>query len=195
MPHISVGNELPGIVGLLRFRPETGQPLSALAEVLLRSPNTLSRGVRELIAAYVSGLNQCKFCTSSHSAFAAAQLPEGMALVSSVCADLEGAEVSPKLKALLHVAGQVQQGGKSVTAADVAAARVAGASDVEIHDTVLIAAAFCMYNRYVDGLAAFTPDDPAAYARTAEAVVNHSYLAVVESMSSSAPPGPGRATK
>jgi uncharacterized peroxidase-related enzyme len=180
MPHIRMDNDLPGIVGLLRFRPETGRPLSALAEALLRDSNTLSRGEREMIAAYVSSLNECRFCTSSHSAFAAAQLPGGMALVSSVCQDPERAQLSPKLKALLRVAGKVQQGGKSVKEADVTAARATGASDVEIHDTVLIAAAFCMYNRYVDGLGTVAPDKPAAYAENAEAIVNHGYLAAVQ---------------
>lgn len=176
MPHISLGNDLPGISGLLSYRPETGRALSGLAEVLLREPNSLSRGERELIAAYVSRLNECKFCASSHSAFAAAQLPEGMPVVSQVLADLEQAPVSAKLRTLLRVAGKVQQGGKSVTTADVAAAREAGASDIEIHDTVLIAAAFCMFNRYVDGLATVAPDDQAGYQQAAEWIVTQGYL-------------------
>jgi uncharacterized peroxidase-related enzyme len=180
MPHIDVDNDLPGIVGLMRFRPETGQPLSALAETLLRNPNTLSRGERELIAAYVSSLNECRFCTSSHAAFAAAQLPEGMDLVTAACADPRQAPVSAKMKALLNVAGKVQRGGRNVTSSDVDAARAAGATDVEIHDTVLIAAAFCMYNRYVDGLGAVTPDDPEGYAQTADMIVTHGYLAAVQ---------------
>jgi uncharacterized peroxidase-related enzyme len=180
MPHITLDNDLPGIVGLMRFRSETGQPLSALAEVLLRGPSSLSRGERELIAAYVSSLNQCRFCASSHSAFAAAQLPGGMPVVHAACADPDQADVSAKVKALLHIAGRVQIGGKAVTEADIEAARRVGASDVEIHDAVLIAAAFCMYNRYVDGLAAVTPEDPAGYARTAEAIVTHGYLAAVQ---------------
>lgn len=179
MPYITLGNDLPGIVGLLHYRPETGRPLSALAETLLRAPNTLSPGERELIAAYVSSRNNCTFCASSHSAFAAAQLPEGMPLVDQVCADLEQADVPAKLKALLGIAGQVQRGGQAVTAADVAAARAAGASDVEIHDTVLIAAAFCMFNRYVDGLATITPDGREGYEETAKMIVSHGYLAAV----------------
>ena len=87
MPHITLNSAEPGIRGLLRYRPETGRPLSELAEVLLRGPGTLTRGERELIAAYVSGLNDCQYCTSSHSATAAAQLPGGMALVDQVRAD------------------------------------------------------------------------------------------------------------
>jgi uncharacterized peroxidase-related enzyme len=179
MAHINLQNDLPGVIGLFRYRPETAGPLSALAEALLRDPNTLSRGERELIAAYVSNLNKCKFCASSHAAFAAAQLPEGMAMVSSVCSDPERAAVSPKMRALLQVAGKVQQSGSAVTAADIGAARDAGASDVEIHDTVLIAAAFCMFNRYVDGLATTAPDDPAVYAMSADVIVTHGYPATV----------------
>jgi hypothetical protein len=82
--------------------------------------------------------------------------------------------------ALLNVAGKVQQGGTNVTSSDVDAARAAGATDVEIHDTVLIAAAFCMCNRYVDGLGAVTPDDPEGYAQTADVIVTHGYLAAVQ---------------
>lgn len=179
MPYIDLQNDLPGVMGLFRYRPETAGPLSALAETLLRDPNTLSRGERELIAAYVSDLNQCKFCASSHAAFAAAQLPEGMAMVSSVCSNLEQAAVSPKMRALLAVAGKVQQSGNAVTVADVEAARDAGASDVEIHDAVLIAAVFCMFNRYVDGLAAPAPDEPAAYAMSAGVILTHGYPATL----------------
>jgi uncharacterized peroxidase-related enzyme len=178
MAHIELGNEVPGIGGLMRYRPETAAPLNALAEVLLRGPSSLSRGERELIAAYVSGRNECRFCTSSHAAFAAAQLPEGMPLVDQVRADLDTAAVPDKLRALLHIAGAVQRSGREVTDALVAAARAAGATDVEIHDTVLIAAAFCMYNRYVDGLATWAPEDPAAYAAAATRIITEGYQAV-----------------
>ncbi|GII76161.1 carboxymuconolactone decarboxylase [Sphaerisporangium rufum] len=177
MPHITLDSAEPGIRGLFRFRPETAGPLNALAEVLLRGDSTLSRGERELIAAYVSSLNRCTFCYSSHAAFAAAQLTEGMDLVEQVRDDLDAAPVSEKTRALLRIAGAVQRGGREVGAADVAAAREAGATDVEIHDTVLIAAAFCMYNRYVDGLATLAPDDPAAYAEHAKFIVEHGYAA------------------
>lgn len=179
MPHIDVHNDLPGITSLFRFRPETARPLSELAEVLLRGPSTLSRGERELIASYVSSLNECQFCTSSHAAFAAAQLPGGMPLVNQVSADAESAPISGKLKALLRIAARVRQSGRAVQPQDVTAARDAGASDVEIHDAVLIAATFCMYNRYVDGLAAVTPQDPAAYAQQADQIVNGGYLSAL----------------
>lgn len=179
VPHIALGNDEDGIVSLFAYRPATARPLSELAEALLRGPSSLSRGERELIASYVSKLNDCEFCTSSHAAFAAAQLPEGMPLVDQVRADLDAAPVPPKLKALLRVAGAVQRGGRHVRAEDVEAARAAGATDVEIHDTVLIAAAFCMYNRYVDGLGTTVPDDPSGYAAAAEVIVGDGYLAVL----------------
>lgn len=176
MTHIALGNDQPGIVGLFHYRPQTGRPMSELAEVLLRGDNSLSRGERELIAAYVSARNDCRFCFSSHAAFAEAQLPEGTAPVADICANPVAAAISDKMKALLDIAGAVQQGGKTVTDQQVAAARAAGASDVEIHDTVLIAAAFCMFNRYVDGLAALTPDDPADYKVMADFIIEAGYL-------------------
>lgn len=175
MPHISLGNDAPGIVSLFAYRPETAKPMIDLVNLLLCGPNSLSRGERELIAAYVSSLNDCSFCTDSHAAFAAAQLPEGMALVNQVRSDPDAAAVSAKMRALLRIAGAVQRGGKHVRDEDVAAARQAGATDTEIHDTVLIAAMFCMANRYVDGLATTLPDDPAAYALMADLIVSAGY--------------------
>ena len=175
MPHIPLP-DLPGISALLAFRADTAAPLMQLAEVLLRGPSTLSRGERELIAAYVSRRNACGFCAGSHAAFAAAQLDGGAAAVESACTAPEASAVSPKMKALLRIAGHVQVSGRDVTAADVAAARAAGATDLEIHDAVLIAAAFCMYNRYVDGLATVAPADPAAYAIMARVIVEQGYV-------------------
>jgi len=177
MPYISLGNEAPGILSLFEYRPETAKPLCELAEVLLRGRSTLSRGERELIASYVSSLNHCSFCTDSHAAFAAAQLPGGMALVDQVRTDPDEAPVAPRLKALLEIAAAVQRSGQDVSEKHVAAARETGATDREIHDTVLIAAAFCMYNRYVDGLATSLPENPEGYAAYAEVIVDTGYLA------------------
>ncbi|WUI02697.1 peroxidase-related enzyme [Spirillospora sp. NBC_00431] len=175
MAHIDLDDAVPGLPSLLRFRPETAGPLSALAEALLRGPSPLERGERELIAAYVSELNGCRFCAGSHGACAAAQLDGGMTLVRQVHADPATAPVSGRLRALLAIAAAVQRGGKEVGDEHVRAAREEGATDVEIHDTVLVAAAFCMYNRYVDGLATGVPADPGAYAAMAERIVVHGY--------------------
>ena len=181
MAHIKVPDGLPGIRALLAFRPETAGPLGALADALLHAPNSLPPGERELIAAYVSSLNDCTFCQTSHAAIAACQLDDGEALVTAVIRDAEHAPISDKLKALLAVAARVQQSGRSVRPDDVARARSAGATDVEIHDTVLIAAAFCMFNRYVDGLGAWTPLDPASYRERAHLVAEHGYSASLPS--------------
>lgn len=181
MAHINLGvdeAEFPGIRGPMMFRPETARPLNELAEVLLRQgPHPLTPGERELIAAYVSGLNECTYCCSSHSAFAAVQLDAGMSLVDQVRADPDNAPVSAKLRALLRIAGTVREDGRKVTTEQVEAARAEGATDLEIHDTVLIAAAFCMYNRYVDGLGTLAPDDPDVYAAGAQRILTVGYQA------------------
>jgi uncharacterized peroxidase-related enzyme len=163
MPHIPISEHLFGIRGLVAYRPDTGRSLYALAEALLVGDSPLSRGERETIAAYVSHRNDCAFCRDSHAAAARHLLAEACGTVDAVLEDPASAPVSAKLRALLAIAAKVQRGGRIVTDEDVAAARVAGAVDRDIHDTVLIAAAFSMFNRYVDGLATLTPPDPAAY--------------------------------
>lgn len=168
MAHINVPEGVPGIRSLVLFRPETGQPLYALAQVLLREESPLTPAERELIAAHVSNRNNCFFCMQSHAAAARCLYGDQRHLVDEVLDDPARADLSPKMKALLHIAGKVQVSGKEVTPEDIATARGQGALDREIHDTVLIAAAFSMFNRYVDGLASWTPTDPAAYAEMGE---------------------------
>jgi uncharacterized peroxidase-related enzyme len=176
MPHVTIPATLPpGVPGLMQYRPETGRPLSSLAEVLLRTPGTLSAADRELIAAHVSALNECRFCTSTHTEVSAQQHPEGRALIDKVMADPASAPITAKLKSLLAIATAVQDSGRAVTADLVTTARGNGATDTEIHDTVLIAAAFCMFNRYCDGLAAITPHDPAAYTAMARQIIKNGY--------------------
>jgi uncharacterized peroxidase-related enzyme len=174
MPHIDLQSNLPGIRGPMAFRPETAKPLNDLVDVLLRGPHTLSPGERELIATYVSSENDCRYCQTIHGAIAAHHL-KNEPLVLDVKADFEHADVSDKMKSLLAIAGKVARGGKHVTNADVARARANGASDLEIHDTVLIAAVFCMCNRYVDGLATWAPDDPDFYRKRAAMVAELGY--------------------
>jgi uncharacterized peroxidase-related enzyme len=176
MAHIDLPAGLPGILGPLAFSPETAKPMSELVEVLLRGDNTLTSAERELIAAHVSFQNDCLFCHSSHGAAAAHHLDGDVQLVEDVKRDTDCAAVSDKLRVLLHIAGKVRRSGKEVSAGDVALARARGATDKEIHDTVLIAAAFCMYNRYVDGLATWAPDDPAAYTTIGKRLAEAGYL-------------------
>lgn len=176
MPHIALPEGLQGIRSAMAFRPETAKPLNELAETLLHAPNSLSPGERELIATYVSSRNDCYFCQTIHGAIAAASLNDDEEVVRQVKTDFMGAKISNKLKALLAIAGKVQVGGKHVTEQDVANARAAGATDTEIHDAVLIAAAFCMYNRYVDGLATWQPVDDELYRERGKKVAREGYV-------------------
>ena len=176
MPHINLPEGFPGISAGFTYRPETAKPMRELAHVLLHDANSLTAGERELIATYVSSQNNCHFCQASHSAAATSHLGDA-SVVDKVKADFLTAPVSDKLKALLAIAGKVQKDGKLVTAADVQAARKLGATDIEIHDTVLIAAAFSMFNRYVDGLGTWQPNDPDMYAQMGKHLADEGYTA------------------
>jgi len=178
MPHIAIPGNLPGIRGLMAFRPESAKPLNELVDVLLRQESSLTSGERELIATFVSAGNDCKYCQTIHGAIAAHDLGGDGALVEQVKRDPSAAPISEKLKALLAIAAKVRESGRSVTDGDVARARELGATDREIHDTVLIAAAFCMFNRYVDGLATIAPDDPEFYRARAEVICRDGYSQV-----------------
>jgi uncharacterized peroxidase-related enzyme len=178
MPHIKLPDGLQGIRGPMAFRPETAKPLNELVEVLLHAPSSLAQGDRELIATYVSSLNDCYFCQTVHGSIAAACLGDDEDLVRQVKHDFRSANISEKLKTLLVIAGKVQKDGKLVTAEDVAAARKQGATDVDIHDTVLIAAAFCMYNRYVDGLDTWQPRDEDLYRERGKKTAREGYVSM-----------------
>lgn len=176
MAYINLPEGLPGIRGPMAFRPETAKPLNELAEVLLRSDNTLSRGERELIATYVSFLNDCFFCQNAHGGIAQHYLECNMDFIDNLKKNYNSAPISEKLKALLSIAESVQQGGKHVSEAQINKARDLGATDLEIHDTVLIAAAFCMFNRYVDGLATWAPPDREIYIQRGKQRAEEGYI-------------------
>jgi uncharacterized peroxidase-related enzyme len=159
----------------MAFSPKTAEPMGALAEALLRSSDGLTPGERELIATHVSYLNDCFYCHNSHGELACYYLGGDRELVDQVRKDYNAAPVSDKLKGLLNIAGKVQKGGKQVTEADIENARSRGATDKDIHDTVLIAAAFCMFNRYVDGLASEAPTDLSTYGPRARQVAEKGY--------------------
>ncbi len=176
MAYIKLNDEkMPGITGLLDYRPETAKPLSLLAETLLRGESSLTRGERELIASSVSFWNDCTFCHLSHGA-AAAHLDRSVGLLDDIKDGLKKTEITPKLQCLLKIARQVQLGGKNVTVKSIEAARSEGATDQEIHDTVLIAAAFCMFNRYVDGLGTWAPAEKSAYLEMGRLLAEQGYL-------------------
>jgi uncharacterized peroxidase-related enzyme len=166
MPRIGLPEEIPGLRGLLNVNPVTGGKVMELFHQLLRGPGPLSFVDRERIATHVSRFNQCEFCFRSHDA-----------TVRALEADeVTAAPVTPKLEALLGLAEAVARGGDQVSDDHVEAARRAGAGDEEIHDAVLIAAAFCMVNRYVDGLGAITPHDDATYDATGLRLATQGYV-------------------
>ncbi len=176
MAHIKVPEGVPGIRSLVMFRPETGKPLYELAQVLLRDESPLTPAERELIATHVSSRNECMFCMSSHAAAARELFGNERGVVDCVIEDVNTAPVTPKMKALLNIAGKVQLNGKQVTPEDIEEARRHGANDRDIHDTVLIAATFSMFNRYVDGLASLTPTDPKAYEEMGKRMSSMGYV-------------------
>jgi uncharacterized peroxidase-related enzyme len=175
VPHIPLEENLPGIRSLVAYRTDTGRLLYQLAETLLRGDSPLTPAERELIAAYVSSRNRCLFCTASHAAASRELYRDEREVVDAVLADLASAPVSEKLRALLVIAGKVQESGSLVSEADVAEARRSGSGDREIHDTVLIAAAFSMFNRYVDGLATRAPTDETVYAEMGRRMAEQGY--------------------
>lgn len=176
MAYIKVPEGVPGIRSLVMFRPDTGKHLYDLAHVLLREPSPLAPAERELIATYVSSRNNCNFCMNSHAAAARELFGNERHIVDCVIDNINEAPLTPKMKALLNIAGKVQQSGKSVTEEDINAARDHQATHREIHDTVLIAAAFSMFNRYVDGLASLTPTDPKAYEEMGKRMTSVGYV-------------------
>jgi uncharacterized peroxidase-related enzyme len=176
MAYIKVPEDLPGIRGLMAFRPETAGPLNELAERLLRSDSTLSRGDRELIATFVSALNDCFFCQNAHGGIAQHYLKCDMEFIDQVKNDFKKANIPEKLRALMSIAESVTIGGNQVTREQVDHAYQLGATDREIHDTVLIAAAFCMFNRYVDGLGTTAPQDRQYYINRGPQRAEEGYL-------------------
>jgi len=175
MPHIELPEGLPGIVGPMTAYPDTEKHLNALAETLLRGPSSLTPAERELIATRVSSGNECYFCTQSHAATARRLYGSAAGVVESTLADPATAPLDDRLRALVAIADKVRRDGRTVNADDIAKARAAGADDRAIHDTVLIAAAFCMYNRYVDGLATWAPRDPAIYEQIGTKLATEGY--------------------
>ena len=176
MAYIKVEEGVPGIRSLALFRPETGKHLYDLAQILLRGESPLSEAERELIAAYVSYRNNCTFCWNSHAAAARCLFGDDKNIVDQVLKDMQRSNVNDKMKALLNIAARVQVLGKEVKPEDIKAARELGANDREIHDTVLIAATFSMFNRYVDGLASFTPTDQEEYNAMGKRMAEKGYV-------------------
>lgn len=187
MAHISLPEGVPGIIGPMLAYPAAAQHLNALAEYLLRGPSPLSPAERELIASCVSADNQTAFCEHSHAATARVLFGDDDHLVDVALRNPRDERLDPRLRALLNIAAKVRAGGSCVTQDDVLRARAAGADDQAIHDTVLIASAFCMFNRYVDGLGTWTPTDPHVYNAIGQRLATVGY---VRAASDALVPGP-----
>jgi uncharacterized peroxidase-related enzyme len=173
---------VPGIVAAMHLSPGVAVHLRGLADELLVNDfpgATLSRAERELVATAVSAKNDCFYCMDSHGAFASALLrranTQGIEDLVDGIKSGGSQNVSPKLAALLDIARSVAKNARDVKADQIARAIAAGANDADTQLTVLIASAFCMYNRMVDGLRAQTPPSAEAYRARAEEIAEHGY--------------------
>jgi uncharacterized peroxidase-related enzyme len=176
--------EVPGIGVAMRLTPGLGIHLRALADEVLVNDfpgATLVRAEREMLATAVSAANDCFFCMDSHGAFATALLErtddtERLPLIDTIkVGSSDGFD--DKMRALLHVARTVRRNPLELTTADVGAARAAGATDGDVQLAVLIASAFSMYNRLVDGFRAMTAPSTKAYAARAAEIAENGYSA------------------
>lgn len=181
MAHIQLPEGLLGIIGPMTAYPNSAKPLNLLAETLLcRGTDGFSKAERETVASYVSYLNDCIFCSESHGAVADVhwQRP-GMA--RKIWSNVEAAPISDRLKSYLKLAAKVQKSGRAVQGEDIDEVRKLGATDEDIHDVILIAAAFCLYNRYVDGLATMAPPrGDAAYVKIGEGLAASGYINAIK---------------
>jgi uncharacterized peroxidase-related enzyme len=126
------------------MEPDTLIASNRTSDVLLRGLNTLAPAERELIAIHVSAANHCVYCVTIHSAIATHHLGGDDQIVELVKQNFRKAPIPEKLKALLSIADKVKGDGKDLTDSDILRARRKGATDLEIHDTLLIASMFCM---------------------------------------------------
>ena len=174
--------EVPGILAAIRLTPGLGVHLRGLADELLVNDfpgATIERHEREMLATAVSAGNDCFYCMDSHGAFASALIERSGATdllpVVDVIKSGSSDGLGEKMQALLHISRTVRRDPLDLTAADVAAATDAGATDADIQLAVLIAAAFSMYNRMVDGFRAMTPPSAEAYRARASEIAEHGY--------------------
>jgi uncharacterized peroxidase-related enzyme len=174
--------DVPGIGVAMRLTPGLGIHLRGLADELLVHDfpgATISRAEREMLATAVSAANDCFFCMDSHGAFATALLEaSGSTHLASLVDEIKTGSsegFDTKMQTLLHIARTVRREPRDLTSADVAAARAAGAADADVQLAVLVAAAFSMYNRMVEGFRAKTAPSADAYRARAEEIAAHGY--------------------
>ena len=176
--------DVPRIGVAMRLTPGLGVHLRGLADEILVHDYpgaTLQRHEREMLATAVSAANDCLFCMDSHGAFANALLEKAGAtdLVPMIDVIKDGSSdgLSDKMCALLHIARTVQRDPRGLAEVDVDAATAAGATDADIQLAILIASAFSMYNRLVDGFRTRTAPTTEAYRARAVEIAEHGYSA------------------
>jgi uncharacterized peroxidase-related enzyme len=186
--------DAPGITAAMGLTPGLGVHLRGLADEMLVHDfpgATLRRAEREMIATAVSAGNDCFYCMDSHAAFATELLArDGDAVRTPLVDELKVGSLGgfdPKMRALLDIAGVVRRNPLELTAAHVEGAKSAGATDGDVQLAVLIASAFSMYNRLVDGLRAMTPPTTEPYAEPARRIADQGYSA--PRVASAAPTG------
>ncbi|MES0175378.1 carboxymuconolactone decarboxylase family protein [Mesorhizobium sp. M0006] len=176
--------DFPGILAAMMISPDLASVLRSLADTLLVKPfpgATLTRSDRELIATAVSAGNDCFYCMDTHAAFAEALLQHegcGASRSRDLTDDLKLGlltGLSAKMRYLIRIALIVRDSGRKLASRNVAAAIQSGASNADVQLAVLIASAFCMYNRMVDGFRARTPSDPAVFQERAQQIAVFGY--------------------
>lgn len=194
-PIIETGNSLPGIIGLMKYRPETAVPLNALADVLLRSlESTLTRGEREFVFAAASYANECEFCAGVHAQCAAIHLDNEknvngsadalmeLLRIQGPCAVADDTDQGERLHQLAHLAAVVatRRGlDLRLSMAETHDLFAKVLSPQEIHDAVLIASSACMYNRYVDAMNTDIPEHDGFYKEASQMLTSKGYVGSV----------------
>ena len=166
------GHAIPEIMHLFRFKKRSTSHLVRFTEQVMRGPSPLSRGMRELIGAYVSSRSQCSFCRSAHAPVAAELL--GPDLVDEVLSDLETSRLDAAHKALFRYVGKVAEAPAQVTASDVNALKQVGWSDEVIYDALTVASLFKFYNTWNNG-AGVREMASADYAHSGERLITMGY--------------------
>lgn len=151
MVHLPSMPKNASLLDVFRMFPETNEPLIAFHEVLLRGPSPFTEGERELVAAYVSGLNGCRYCHGVHTATAERLGIEPGAIASLLNGD-DTAAIPDRMRPVLNVAKKLTQSANGVTQRDVDAVFAAGWNETAFYHLVAVAALFNYMNRLVEGL-------------------------------------------
>lgn len=175
MAHISLDPNLPGMRSLLAFRPAIAPSLLGLMQTIMRSNIGLSIGERELIATYVSKLNNCSQCFQIHGEVAKCFFIDQPTLINEILEDSNLSTITERQNVILNIAKNVQRGGLFVTAKQIEEAKLKGISELEIHDIVLIASLFCFFNKYSDGLGLTSNDTPETLSKRGQIMAEFGY--------------------